>query len=162
MQNRAHRGAPIFAVAIFAPRDYNGHTQGHCPAVSAIAAAAPSFVFQNILYISGLSEVWYRAWFGRLTDSYKLVKISNAKPVGTLSKFLFTPLIFRSLSGSMTTYLTTIGTKIFLRAISNNQISGCGPVGRALDLGSRRREFESPHSDHKGTVAMIQIATVPF
>ena len=98
---------------------------------------------------SGLSEVWYRAWFGRLTDSYKAVKISNAKPVGTLSKSLFTPLIFRPLSGSMTTYLTTIGTKIFLRAISNNQISGCGPVGRALDLGSRCREFESPHSDQK-------------
>ena len=28
-------------------------------------------------------------------------------------------------------------------------VSGCGPVGRALDLGSRCREFESPHSDHK-------------
>ena len=28
-------------------------------------------------------------------------------------------------------------------------ISGCGPVGRALDLGSRCREFESPHSDQK-------------
>ena len=26
-------------------------------------------------------------------------------------------------------------------------VSGCGPVGRALDLGSRCREFESPHSD---------------
>ena len=49
----------------------------------------------------------------------------------------------------MTTYLTTIGTEIFPRVISYNQISGCGPVGRALDLGSRRREFESPHSDQK-------------
>ena len=29
------------------------------------------------------------------------------------------------------------------------EISGCGPVGRALDLGSRCREFESPHSDQK-------------
>ena len=28
-------------------------------------------------------------------------------------------------------------------------VSGCGPVGRALDLGSRCREFESPHSDQK-------------
>ena len=84
-----------------------------------------------------------------MTDDYKPVKISNAKPVGTLSKSLFTPLNFRPSSGSMTTYLTTIGTEIFLRVISNNQISGCGPVGRALDLGSRRREFESPHSDQK-------------
>ena len=29
------------------------------------------------------------------------------------------------------------------------QASGCGPVGRALDLGSRCREFESPHSDQR-------------
>ena len=84
-----------------------------------------------------------------MTDDYIPVKISIAKPVGTLSKFLFIPLNFRPSSGSMTTYLTTIGTEIFLRVISNNQISGCGPVGRALDLGSRRREFESPHSDQK-------------
>lgn len=28
-----------------------------------------------------------------------------------------------------------------------NEITGCGPVGRALDLGSRSRAFESPHSD---------------
>ena len=35
------------------------------------------------------------------------------------------------------------------RAFSLNLISGCGPVGRALDLGSRRREFESPHSDQE-------------
>ena len=31
----------------------------------------------------------------------------------------------------------------------NSLLSGCGPVGRALDLGSRCREFESPHSDQK-------------
>ena len=38
---------------------------------------------------------------------------------------------------------------LLFRALSTkNLISGCGPVGRALDLGSRRREFESPHSDH--------------
>ena len=30
-----------------------------------------------------------------------------------------------------------------------NQISGCGPVGRAPGLGPGRREFESRHSDQK-------------
>ena len=49
----------------------------------------------------------------------------------------------------MTTYLTTIGTRISKRSLFHKLITGCGPVGRALDLGSRRREFESPHSDHK-------------
>ena len=49
----------------------------------------------------------------------------------------------------MTTYLTTIGTRISKRSLFYKLITGCGPVGRALDLGSRRREFESPHSDHK-------------
>ena len=34
-------------------------------------------------------------------------------------------------------------------------LSGCGPVGRALDLGSRCREFESPHSDQIRTIIMI-------
>ena len=42
------------------------------------------------------------------------------------------------------------------------QVSGCSAGGRALEWGSRGREFESRHSDHKGTVAMIQIATVLF
>ena len=49
----------------------------------------------------------------------------------------------------MTTYLTTIGMRISKRSLFHKLITGCGPVGRALDLGSRRREFESPHSDHK-------------
>lgn len=34
--------------------------------------------------------------------------------------------------------------------------------GSDIGLGPGCREFESRHSDHKGTVAMIQIATVPF
>ena len=29
------------------------------------------------------------------------------------------------------------------------QISGCSAVGSVLDLGSRGREFESPHSDQR-------------
>ena len=39
------------------------------------------------------------------------------------------------------------------RAFSFNLISGCGPVGRALDLGSRCWEFESPHSDQKRLIS---------
>ena len=34
--------------------------------------------------------------------------------------------------------------------------------GRALRSGRRGRGFESRHLDHKGTVAMIQVAAVPF
>ena len=34
--------------------------------------------------------------------------------------------------------------------------------GRALRSGRRGRGFESRHLDHEGTVAMIQVATVPF
>ena len=43
----------------------------------------------------------------------------------------------------------------FFRNIIYNvfSVSGCGPVGRALDLGSRCREFESPHSDQKRRTA---------
>ena len=36
-------------------------------------------------------------------------------------------------------------------------LSGCGPVGRALDLGSRCREFESPHSDHKSRKSICSL-----
>ena len=37
-------------------------------------------------------------------------------------------------------------------------ISGCGPVGRALDLGSRCREFESPHSDQLKRLISYEIS----
>ena len=62
--------------------------------------------------------------FGRLTEYHRPVIIPIAKPVGTLSKFAFTPFNFRSPCGSMTTYLTTIGTKIFLMVILkvNNRV----------------------------------------
>lgn len=52
----------------------------------------------------------------------------------------------------LTTCLTT-SRKFFIL------ISGCGPVGRALDLGSRRREFESPHSDQKSGCFHTKTAT---
>ena len=58
----------------------------------------------------------------------------------------------------MTTYLTTIGTRISKRSLFHKLITGCGPVGRALDLGSRRREFESPHSDHKNRCFRLKTA----
>ena len=58
----------------------------------------------------------------------------------------------------MTTYLTTIGTRISKRSLFYKLITGCGPVGRALDLGSRRREFESPHSDHKNRCFRLKTA----
>ena len=41
-------------------------------------------------------------------------------------------------------------------------LSGCSADGSVLGSGPRGRGFKSRHSDHKGTVAMIQIATVPF
>ena len=34
-------------------------------------------------------------------------------------------------------------------------ISGCSEVGIALDLGSRDRAFESPHSDHREQKSLI-------
>ena len=49
----------------------------------------------------------------------------------------------------LTTYLTRTAKSSFSHSFYKNLISGCGPVGRALDLGSRRREFESPHSDQQ-------------
>ena len=42
---------------------------------------------------------------------------------------------------------TVLTTTVRISFSASNSISGCGPVGRALDLGSRCREFESPHSD---------------
>ena len=57
----------------------------------------------------------------------------------------------------MTTYLTTIGTRISKRSLFHKLITGCGPVGRALDLGSRRREFESPHSDQRTGVGLCRL-----
>ena len=39
---------------------------------------------------------------------------------------------------------------------------GVAKLGIALGSGPRGQGFESPHSDHKRTVAMIQIATVLF
>ena len=56
----------------------------------------------------------------------------------------------------LTTYLTRTAKSSFSHTFYKSLISGCGPVGRALDLGSRRREFESPHSDHLRMESLIQ------
>lgn len=37
----------------------------------------------------------------------------------------------------------------------HGRISGCSSVGRARDLGSRGREFETPHSDHIRAVSSL-------
>ena len=39
---------------------------------------------------------------------------------------------------------------------------GVAQFGRALRSGRRGRGFKSRHLDHEGTVAMIQVAAVPF
>ena len=52
----------------------------------------------------------------------------------------------------------------FFQGIVYNRysISGCGPVGRALDLGSRCREFESPHSDQRSRNGISPFLLVSF
>ena len=47
----------------------------------------------------------------------------------------------------MTTYLTTIGTKIFKRSNTNFITSRCSSVDRARGLGPRGRGFEPRHLD---------------
>ena len=58
--------------------------------------------------------------------------------------FPFCIFINKGQNCGLTTVLTTT---VRISFSASNSISGCGPVGRALDLGSRCREFESPHSD---------------
>lgn len=49
----------------------------------------------------------------------------------------------------MTTDRKTFQSHEFRAIMVQNQISGCSEGGIALDLGSRDRAFESPHSDQK-------------
>ena len=49
----------------------------------------------------------------------------------------------------MTTDRKIFQSHKFRAIIDENQISGCSEGGIALDLGSRDRAFESPHSDQE-------------
>ena len=71
------------------------------------------------------------------------------------STFLFNVFLEIGQNCGLTTVLTTT---VRISFSASNSISGCGPVGRALDLGSRCREFESPHSDQKPESALQVLA----
>ena len=111
----------------------------------------PDHIFDHIWMklniLSGLSEVWYRAWFGSWsTVSASPFKMSDS--AHNLPKYPHFPLLkVRILCGRilLTTCLTTSG-KISYRK------SGYSPVGRAGALGASGRAFESRYSDQWKTV----------
>ena len=97
---------------------------------------------------------------GRALDLGDLLYLFDGSPsnpnirCGT-STFPFCIFIKKGQNCGLTTVLTTT---VRISFSASNSISGCGPVGRALDLGSRCREFESPHSDQKPESALQVLA----
>ena len=102
-------------------------------------------VVYNTFLISGCGPVGRALDLGDLSHLFG-ASLSNPNTRCNTSTFSFLAFIKNGQICGLTTVLTTT---VRITFSASNSISGCGPVGRALDLGSRCREFESPHSDQK-------------